>query len=572
MRFYYGCLFGTIGDKPLDVTEILFREGGKINQSYNSLFGDPVVGVRKTLFWVRYGKDTIEFDEDQPISLNIDRHEIIWNYEKFKQNYVNQEGIPKYMIRTGPYELEDLPEDLYGLLIETKEQNSKYQQVYFSDLDCLSFIRENYPQYLPEYEVLIPEKYKEDLFRVLFLYKYGGVYNDLRHKYFVPVSEIIEDREMVLVADKIDFGKEGIFNGFMASRPGEQLLFCYIELMVKRIRERSYADSMLSITGPGCFWDAFCMYYNYSGPSLREVNKHEGIKIIHRAKEALHDNRPVIKISYGDKEYHAILWRKRRVYKTIYGIWDYKTLKDKYSSGKGIPKIMIRTYRSPIKDLINPLYLLIKKTEKDNPSYQQVYFDDQDCLSFIEENFPQYLPEYNVLIPGAYKADLFRVLFLYKYGGIYNDIAHEYLASVDEIIGNDRMVLTNETWFGKWGIYNAFMACQPGEELIKVYIELIIERIRSRFYGCDFLDITGPHCFWDAFVKYFNHPPEGSIRELEKYRWIKFYHLLSSVTYVVNKQSQRLIRKNIVNYYQLAYPDKKDYYQTRWYNKTVYTD
>jgi len=555
MRFYYGSLFGMIGDKPLDVTEILFREGGKINQPYNSLFGDPTPCVRKTLFWVRDGKDTIEFDEDQPISLNINRHEVIWNYEKLKQKRTS-----KYMIRTGPCELEDLSEDFYNLMVETKETNPEYQQVYFSDLDCLLFIRENYPQYLPEYEVLVPGKYREDLFLALFLYKYGGVYNDLGHKYLLPVAEIIGNEAMVF---------EGIYNSFMASLPEEPLLFCYIELMVKRIRERIYTDSPLGI------WDAFCMHYNYSGPSFREINRYERIKIIHREEEEmLYDNdKPVIETLYKNKEYYADVWQERKVYKTTYGIWNYKTLKEKYSySGQGIPKIMIRTHRSPIKDLINPLYLLIKKTEEDNPEYQQVYFDDQDCLSFIEENFPQYLPEYNALIPGAYKADLFRALFLYKYGGIYNDIAHEYLALVDEIIGNNRMVLTNETWFGKWGIYNAFMACQPEEELIKVYIELIIERIRSRSYGCDFLDITGPHCFWDAFVKYFNHPPEESIRELEKYKWIKFYYLLSSVTYVVNKQNQRLIRKNIVNYYQLAYPDKKDYYQTRWHNRTVYAN
>jgi mannosyltransferase OCH1-like enzyme len=577
MQFLYGTR-----ERNIDVTEILFREGGKINQSYNSLFGDPVFGIRKTLFWLRYGKDTIEIDEDQPISLNINRYEIIWNYEKFKQNYVNQEGIPKYMIRTGPYELEDLPEDFYGLLIETKERNPAYQQVYFSDLDCLSFIRENYPQYLPEYEVLIPGAFKADLFRALFLYKYGGVYNDLGQRYFVPVSEIIEDREIVLVADIINFGKEGIFNGFMASRSGKPLLFCYIELMVKRIRERSYTDSMLCITGPGCFWDAFCMYYNYSGPSLRGVNRYEEIKIIHHsdAERILYDNdKLVIKLKiygykdilYKNKKHYGDLWLERNVYKTTYGIWDYKTLKEKYNySGQGIPKIMLRTYESPIKDLINPLYLLIKKTEEDNPDYQQVYFDADDRVSFMKENFPQYLPEYEVLIPKTYKVDLFRILFLYKYGGIYNDIPQEYLVPVDQIIGNNRMVLTSDRWTGKWGIYS-FMAFQPGEELVKTYFELIIERIRSRGYYFNPLDITGPTCFWDAFVKYFNHPPEESIRELKEYKWIKLYHFCQEGTHITDGNTL-IMKTKTEMYHNMIYPDRSQHYHNLWHKRKVYSN
>jgi len=323
MQFLYGTR-----ERNIDVTEILFREGGNINQSYNSLFGDPVFGIRKTLFWLRYGKDTIEFNEDQPISLNINRYEIIWDYGKFKQNYVIQKEIPRYMIRTAPYKLEDLPEDLYRLIIETKERN---------------------------------------------------------------------------------------------------------------------------------------------------------------------------------------------------------------------------------------------------PAYQQVYFDDHDCLLFIKENFPQYLAEYNVLIPGAFKADLFRALFLYKYGGIYNDIAQEYLTPVDQIIGNSRMVLTSDRWTGKWGIYNAFMACRPREEFIKVYIHIIIERIRSRGYYFNPLDITGPTCFWDAFVKYFNHPPEESIRELKEYKWIKLYHFCQEGTHITDGNTL-IIKTKTERYHHMIYSGRSQSYYDLWHERKVYVN
>jgi len=113
------------------------------------------------------------------------------------------------------------------------------------------------------------------------------------------------------------------------------------------------------------------------------------------------------------------------------------------------------------------------------------------------------------------------------------------------------------------------MACQPGEELIKVYIELIIEKIRSRSYGCDFVDITGPHCFWDAFVKYFNHPPEESIEELTEYKWIKFYHLAETH---ITDGNNLIIKTKTKMYHNMIYPVRSQYYRNLWRKRKVYSN
>jgi mannosyltransferase OCH1-like enzyme len=60
-----------------------------------------------------------------------------------------------------------------------------------------------------------------------------------------------------------------------------------------------------------------------------------------------------------------------------------------------------------------------------NPEFQHFLYDDNMCREFIRNNFPEdVLRAYDLLIPGAYKADLWRYCILYKKGGIYLDISY----------------------------------------------------------------------------------------------------------------------------------------------------
>ena len=53
--------------------------------------------------------------------------------------------------------------------------------------------------------------------------------------------------------------------------------------------------------------------------------------------------------------------------------------------------------------------LYILKIKNLNPKFNYFLFDDNDCREFIRLNFrPDVLNAYDRLIPGAYKADLWR--------------------------------------------------------------------------------------------------------------------------------------------------------------------
>lgn len=57
-----------------------------------------------------------------------------------------------------------------------------------------------------------------------------------------------------------------------------------------------------------------------------------------------------------------------------------------------------------------------------NPEYEYGFYDDDDIINFLKTDFPGYLESYKSLKYGASKADLWRYLIIYKYGGVYADI------------------------------------------------------------------------------------------------------------------------------------------------------
>ena len=57
-----------------------------------------------------------------------------------------------------------------------------------------------------------------------------------------------------------------------------------------------------------------------------------------------------------------------------------------------------------------------------NPEYEYRFFDDNDVDQFIAKEFPEYISAYRKIKYGAVKADLWRYLIIYKYGGVYADI------------------------------------------------------------------------------------------------------------------------------------------------------
>jgi hypothetical protein len=185
--------------------------------------------------------------------------------------------------------------------------------------------------------------------------------------------------------------------------------------------------------------------------------------------------------------------------------------------------------------------------------------------------------DYDTLVPGAYKADLLRLLFLYKYGGVYNDIGHKYLEPFEKFISNESLVVCKdegEDWVPKHYLLNGFMASAQGHPMIKKSIDVVVENIRNRFYGNSAIDPTGPGAFGKAFNLHFGRKEDepievGMFDENTKV----IVHIGSKSRIIIhNIDGSDLIKTKFDNYYDIIYPEGKDkaYYGDLWSQRKIY--
>lgn len=258
----------------------------------------------------------------------------------------------------------------------------------------------------------------------------------------------------------------------------------------------------------------------------------------------------------------------------------YKDFKKDYTTihlDKYIPKIVFRTshFKSD-KDAPIELKKILGELISKNPEYKQIYFDDDDCYNFIKEIFPQYLNDYNSLIPTAYKSDLWRLLVLYYYGGIYNDIGHQYLVSIKDVISDDDELVLVWDYNKTYAIHNAFIAVYPRHPYIKLCIDKIINNIRNRSYGTSSLDITSCQPMGRIFNLFFNRRQEsklykGVFKNKNEDKAKLYYLKLTNDFFIEGIDNKPLIKTKFNNYYKIMYKNRKMlHYNDLWYMRHVY--
>ena len=133
----------------------------------------------------------------------------------------------------------------------------------------------------------------------------------------------------------------------------------------------------------------------------------------------------------------------------------------------------------------------VLKIKQLNPRFNYHLFDDKDCENFIKTHFkPDVLNAFKKLIPGAYKADLWRYCILYIKGGIYLDIKykpHNKFRFIN-LTESEHFCLDIDGV----NIYNAVMVCKPGNISCLDAIRKIVKNVETRYYGSSSLDPTGP--------------------------------------------------------------------------------
>jgi mannosyltransferase OCH1-like enzyme len=128
-----------------------------------------------------------------------------------------------------------------------------------------------------------------------------------------------------------------------------------------------------------------------------------------------------------------------------------------------------------------------------NTDYEHYFFDAEDRVKFIERYFDNsVLDAYLRLLPGAFKADLWRCCVLYEKGGVYVDADMICLKSLNEFIQDvDTFITCRDDPMSFKFLANGFIASVPKHPFLKKMIDNIVdnvENLRVRYY----LDISGP--------------------------------------------------------------------------------
>ena len=199
----------------------------------------------------------------------------------------------------------------------------------------------------------------------------------------------------------------------------------------------------------------------------------------------------------------------------------------------------------------------IENLKKQNPEFNIFYYNDQDCENFIKDHFDEeVLISYKALIPGAYKADLFRLSILYILGGIYLDIKYSCVNDFKliHLMNGDNYYVKDRAEIGCNGIYNGFMIFKKKSKELLMAINQIVSNVKNEFYGKSSLEITGP----DLLIKYFDRNKTN----------IRFNQINGiDIIYLNNKE----ILKSFPNYRKESniYSTKK-HYGVLWNNKEIY--
>lgn len=154
-----------------------------------------------------------------------------------------------------------------------------------------------------------------------------------------------------------------------------------------------------------------------------------------------------------------------------------------------IPRIIHQTSGFRKDELPKEIVDNINRLKDMNPGWEHRYYDNDDCIEFIKDNYDQEtLDLYLTINPdfGQARADFFRYLLMYKVGGVYLDIKSTTLSPLDDILNpNDEYLLCN--WGSKdWAdiigningeFQNWHIICIPNHPFLKKTIEVVKDNI-----------------------------------------------------------------------------------------------
>jgi mannosyltransferase OCH1-like enzyme len=229
------------------------------------------------------------------------------------------------------------------------------------------------------------------------------------------------------------------------------------------------------------------------------------------------------------------------------------------------------------------------------PGWTQVYASDKDIeqhLATLEGEAA--LAAYKCMVPGAFKSDLWRLLVLCRWGGVYADLGFTLLAGLESFVdvGADELVLVRDRVHDfRTGyiprVYQAFMGAHPGHPVMQLALHRTMDMIQHREYGVEHLDITGPTVVGRVLATFFGAQqgqvqPRGQLPH-GRFVWraagasyavalLTFNHV-ARFSHLLCPQGRTVLLTKFPNYYKVLYDSRgKTHYSTLWNQRRVYVE
>lgn len=239
--------------------------------------------------------------------------------------------------------------------------------------------------------------------------------------------------------------------------------------------------------------------------------------------------------------------------------WTLKAVSDYRQK---IPKNIYVTWKDYYLD--KNIYGSYMSVVEHNPEYTVYMYSDHDAKAFLMKHFnSDVVCAFDALIPGSFKADLWRYCVLYERGGVYVDHKVKFRGSLRDVIGaDDEMVFPLDA--DKKHVQIGFMAFVPKHPLLKYVIDKTVENIKKEMIGLRDLEITGPIHFARCCMQFY--AVDELVKEKKLYEGHKWLWLNEDASHIYTNEGAL-----VADYHYKEYlSTRKDHYSYFWNNKTIY--
>lgn len=148
----------------------------------------------------------------------------------------------------------------------------------------------------------------------------------------------------------------------------------------------------------------------------------------------------------------------------------------------------------------------IETWKKYNPEFTFIYWNDEKIKNFISKEFPEYSDRFYKISRAIIKADLARIMYLIKFGGVYLDLDFYCCKNLQGLLLDKEIIITEEIpehCYHHRQLYNGIMATVPNNPFFVGWLKRAFDNI---LVIEDVMESTGPIGFWRYFLSLENRP------------------------------------------------------------------